>query len=55
MNKGLWNENIVHDDSLEILSKELEELENDELSVREAGFLQGYDEVESYGFFGVAE
>ncbi len=44
MNKGLWHESIIGEDSLEIISTEMEELENDELSVGEAGFLQGYEE-----------
>lgn len=42
--KGIWYRNIADGDSLEILSGEKEELENDELSVGEAGFLQGYEE-----------
>ena len=44
MNKWLWHRNIAEGDSLEIISAEMEELENDELSAGEAGFLQGYEE-----------
>ncbi len=31
-------------DSLEVMTGEVEELENDELSMEEAGFLQGYED-----------
>ena len=51
MNEGLGNMEIVDNDSLEIMSRELEELENDELSVGEAGFLQGYENNESYELY----
>lgn len=34
------------EDSLEIMSREVEDLENDELSIGEAVFLHGYDEEE---------
>ena len=36
----------IGDDSLEIGTSEVEELENDELSSSEAGFLSGYQEEE---------
>lgn len=45
MKKKIWNINFGHD-SLEILETEIEDLENDELSVTEAGFLSGYGEDE---------
>ena len=35
------------DDSLELSFIEVEELENDELTRGEAGFIQGYDAVEA--------
>ncbi len=41
----------VGNDSLELLASEVEELENDELSAAEAGFLSGYDEEEYNEFF----
>ncbi|MBI3037065.1 hypothetical protein HYY73_04950 [Candidatus Woesearchaeota archaeon] len=31
------------EDSLELLASEVEDLENDELSTSEAGFISGYD------------
>lgn len=34
------------DNSLEVLASEVEELENDELTAGEAGFLSGYREEE---------
>ena len=38
----------VGEDSLEVLASEVEDLENDELSIGEAGFISGYqDEEES--------
>lgn len=36
-------DNACVTDSLELLDAEIEELENDELSAEEAGFLFGYD------------
>ncbi|MBI2581024.1 hypothetical protein HYV85_04430 [Candidatus Woesearchaeota archaeon] len=36
------------EDSLEMLASEIEDLENDELSAGEAGFLSGYHEEEEY-------
>ena len=48
MKKRFWHTD-VGEDSLEVLAVEVEELENDELSTREAGFLSGYeDEEEEY-------
>ena len=38
-------------DSLEVLASEVEELENDELSTGEAGFISGYEEAEEYEEF----
>lgn len=52
MKKGLWHENITDDDSLEIITTEVEDLENDQLSASEAGFLQGYEEEEAYEHYG---
>ncbi len=46
MNKKAWHIDFG-DDSLEILEAEIEDLENDELSVTEAGFLSGYEEDEA--------
>ena len=40
-----WH-NDIGEDSLEVLAAEIEELENDELSTGEAGFLSGYDSEE---------
>ncbi len=45
MKKNVWHINFG-EDSLEILDAEIEDLENDELSVPEAGFLRGYEEDE---------
>ena len=45
MNKKAWHIDFGND-SLEILETEIEDLENDELSVTEAGFLSGYEEDE---------
>ena len=36
----------LEEDNLRIAELELEELENDEITPNEAGFLQGYDEDE---------
>lgn len=36
----------VGDNSLEVLASEVEELENDELTAGEAGFLSGYQKEE---------
>ena len=36
----------VGEDSLEVLASEVEELENDELSIGEAGFMSGYQDEE---------
>lgn len=48
MKRRFWHTDIG-DDSLEVLAAEIENLENDELSVGEAGFLHGYeDEEEEY-------
>lgn len=44
MKKGLWHGNIQDGDSIDVVAAEVENLENDELSVEEAGFLQGYEE-----------
>ncbi len=40
----------IVDDSLEVLASEIEDLENDELSPGEAGFLFGYEENEEDGW-----
>ena len=45
MSKVKWYIEIG-EDSLEIGTSEVEELENDELSVGEAGFMRGYEEEE---------
>lgn len=47
MKRKAWHTD-VGDDSLEVLAAEVEDLENDELSTREAGFMQGYDDEEAY-------
>ncbi len=47
MRKRNWHID-VGDNSLEVLASEVEELENDELTTREAGFLSGYHEEEEY-------
>ncbi|HLD97389.1 MAG TPA: hypothetical protein VI934_03540 [Candidatus Nanoarchaeia archaeon] len=48
MKKHVWHIDFG-EDSLEILGTEIENLENDELSVLEAGFLSGYEaDEESY-------
>lgn len=47
MNKKPGYSRIV-DDSLEVLSSEIEDLENDELSPEEAGFITGYEEEADY-------
>mgnify|MGYP001565012353 CR=1 FL=1 len=44
MNKGIWHESIIDEDSLGITLTDVEELENDELSIGEACFLKGYEE-----------
>ncbi len=47
MRKKSWYAD-VGEDSLEVLASEVENLENDELSTSEAGFISGYqDEEES--------
>ena len=38
----------VGGDSLEVLTAEIEDLENDELSTGEAGFISGYGDDEEY-------
>ena len=45
MKRNVWHIDFGSD-SLEILATEVEDLENDELSVTEAGFLRGYEEDE---------
>lgn len=40
---GRKQDGIIGNDSLELLETEIEELENDELSLEEAGFLFGYE------------
>ena len=47
MKRNFWHTEDG-EDSLEVLAAEVEELENDELSGREAGFLSGYEEEEEY-------
>ncbi len=47
MRKSGWYAD-VGDSSLEVLASEVEELENDELTTGEAGFLSGYQEEEDY-------
>ncbi|HIG98435.1 TPA: hypothetical protein HA231_03355 [Candidatus Woesearchaeota archaeon] len=42
-----WHADIGKD-SLELLVVEVEELENDEISTREAGFLNGYELEEPF-------
>ncbi len=50
MKRKVWHTDIG-EDSLEILAVEVEELENDELAPREAGFLSGYElENEEYEY-----
>ena len=44
MKNGIWHTNLTYADSLEVMQAEIENLENDELSMEEAGFLQGYEE-----------
>ncbi len=51
MKRKFWHAD-VGEDSLEVLAVEVEELENDELTPGEAGFLSGYeleDEEYEYG------
>ena len=43
MKRNKWYSELG-EDSLELQAAEIEELENDELSTCEAGFLQGYEE-----------
>ncbi len=50
MKKKVWHTDIG-DDSLEVLASEIENLENDELSLGEAGFMQGYEEVDEIDDF----
>ena len=45
MKKRVWYIELGND-SLEVSDAEIEELENDELSIPEAGFLSGYEEDE---------
>ncbi|MBI2549932.1 hypothetical protein HYV83_02010 [Candidatus Woesearchaeota archaeon] len=45
--KKVWHTE-VGEDSLELLASEVEDLENDELSTGEAGFISGYEEEEEY-------
>lgn len=45
MKRRFWHTD-VGEDSLEVLAVEVEELENDELSAGEAGFLSGYEDEE---------
>ncbi len=40
---GKKHDGIIGNDSLELLDTEIEELENDEISLEEAGFLFGYE------------
>ena len=48
MRKKSWYTD-VGEDSLEVLASEVENLENDELSTSEAGFISGYqDEEDNY-------
>ncbi len=46
MRKESWYADVGND-SLEVLASEVENLENDELSAGEAGFISGYNEEES--------
>ena len=50
MRKKSWYAD-VGDNSLEVLASEIENLENDELSTGEAGFISGYQEDEEYEEF----
>ncbi|MBI2144086.1 hypothetical protein HYU17_02955 [Candidatus Woesearchaeota archaeon] len=47
MKKIIWHTG-VGEDSLEVMAAEVGELENDELSAGEAGFMQGYEDAEEY-------
>jgi hypothetical protein len=35
----------IDEDSLDLLDSEIEDLENDEISSKEAGFMQGYEDA----------
>ncbi len=48
MKKKGWHADMGEND-LEVLAAEIEELENDELTTGEAGFLHGYEEDDAYG------
>lgn len=50
MRKKSWYAD-VGDNSLEVLASEVENLENDELTAGEAGFISGYQEDEEYEEF----
>ena len=43
--RKMWHTEVGKD-SLELLASEIEDLENDELSTGEAGFISGYEEEE---------
>ena len=45
MRRNSWHAD-VGEDSLEVLASEVENLENDELSIGEAGFMSGYQNEE---------
>ncbi len=38
----MWFDDLDQEDDLGLLSKELEDLEDDEVSLREAAFIEGY-------------
>ena len=39
-------EDVIEEDTLFISDAEIEELDNDEISATEAGFLKGYEELD---------
>lgn len=47
MRKKSWYADLGGD-SLEVLASEVEDLENDELSIGEAGFISGYELDQEY-------
>lgn len=51
--KKVWYMDL-EDDSLEIMASEIEDLENDELSIGEAGFMEGYATEAEEEFYGLA-
>ncbi len=45
-----WFRNIEREDDLWLLSSEIEELDDDEISLREAAFMEGYEQAEAIDF-----